>query len=64
MPKVVVDQGFFDWDNVKVQAGTYENATIERKGYANNFYFWNIVCDGAVLAVTKGHPPMSYMVEE
>lgn len=62
---VKVSKSFVDFDNQLVEAGTYEGAEIVRRGYAEGRanWFWNIVQNNRVLAVTVGYPPKSHAVK-
>ena len=55
---VTISKQFFDWDGVKVSAGSFAGEIV-RRGYSKSQknWFWNIISEGAVKAVTLGHPP-------
>jgi len=55
---VTVAQQFTDFDGRTVISGTYVNATIVRMGYSHvgKCYFWNIISNDNVFAVTRGYP--------
>ncbi len=58
MVDVVIDKPFKDFDKRTIAAGVYENAVVKRMGYSEDSrnWFWNIIQDGRVVAVTFGYP--------
>jgi hypothetical protein len=56
--RIEITRLFSDFDHQTITPGSY-HGSIVRRGYCyeKNNWFWNILIDGAVLAVTVGYPP-------
>ena len=64
MGRVTISKPFRDRDGVCVFAQQFEGELV-RRGYSEDHHnwFWNIIADGRVVAVTLGHPPHTEVVQ-
>jgi hypothetical protein len=55
--RYITTEPFQDWDGQHIRAGEIGELAMQGASKGGRF-FWNLIRDGAVIAVTLGRPPV------